>query len=168
MRVAPGIVVIDDIFPNHPAQADRLRRTSVWMGDVWKLAYILGEYRPDLHCLPIDCNPGGMLIVAGLDPDNDVPWEQYNAIVRRSSAPPDVLLPVDVTGRFGAYGPTDPLVPSVLASLRQLRTRGADRTLVKRVVGQLRRAAASGRWSDSGGPWAGRGYWRWQGSCLRA
>ncbi|WP_337133804.1 class I SAM-dependent methyltransferase, partial [Staphylococcus aureus] len=42
------LVVIDDIYPNHPAQAERDRRTRAWTGDVWKLHAILTDYRPDL------------------------------------------------------------------------------------------------------------------------
>ncbi len=39
---APGaIVVIDDIFPNHPAQGQRERRTRAWTGDVWRLVETL-------------------------------------------------------------------------------------------------------------------------------
>ena len=32
-----GMIVLDDIFPNHPLQARRVRESGVWTGDVWKI-----------------------------------------------------------------------------------------------------------------------------------
>jgi hypothetical protein len=67
LRAAPGaIAVIDDISPNHPAQAERERRTRAWTGGVWQLAKVLQRYRPDLLLLPLDAAPAGLLLVAGL------------------------------------------------------------------------------------------------------
>jgi hypothetical protein len=73
-RVAPrhGLIVIDDMIPNHPAQAARERRTKHWTGDVWKIRSVLREHRPDLYLLPLDTSPTGMLIVAGLNPASRV------------------------------------------------------------------------------------------------
>jgi hypothetical protein len=46
-HMAPwGLVVIDDIYPCHPAQARRSRRTGSWTGDVWRLLPVLREHRP--------------------------------------------------------------------------------------------------------------------------
>ncbi len=81
-----ALIVIDDIFPNHPLQTSRERQTQVWTGDVWKLYACLQKYRPDLKLIPIDAAPAGLLIVAGLDPNNRVLWDQYNSIIRDFSA----------------------------------------------------------------------------------
>jgi len=43
-----GVIVIDDVFPNHPLQAARRRQTQVWCGDVWRFVHLLTEVRPDL------------------------------------------------------------------------------------------------------------------------
>ncbi|MGM1054167.1 MAG: class I SAM-dependent methyltransferase [Pseudomonadota bacterium] len=59
------IVVVDDIFPGHPAQAERERRTRAWTGDVWKLAAVLETERPDLEIVKVDVFPTGLMIVKG-------------------------------------------------------------------------------------------------------
>ncbi|MBN2340504.1 MAG: class I SAM-dependent methyltransferase [Deltaproteobacteria bacterium] len=76
-----SVVVIDDIYPNTPAQATRNRETQVWTGDVWKFYRCLKEYRPDLCLVPIDTSPTGLLIITGMQPDNRILWKQYNSIV---------------------------------------------------------------------------------------
>jgi SAM-dependent methyltransferase len=95
-RAAPGaVVVFDDVFPNHPAQAERERRTRVWTGDIWRLVDVLRKYRPELFLLPVDAAPAGLLLVAGLDPSNRVLWENYDNIVSEAlaiSRPPSSVL----------------------------------------------------------------------------
>lgn len=101
----PGsALVIDDIFPNHPAQAARARRTAHWTGDVWKLVEILRKYRPDLHVSTLDTAPTGLALVAGLDPSNRVLWERYNPIVREFAAID--APPAPVLTRESALDPT--------------------------------------------------------------
>ena len=63
-----AIVAIDDVLPNHSAQAERLRRTRVWVGDVWKLVPTLHRWRPDLVMAVLDTAPSGLLLISGLDP----------------------------------------------------------------------------------------------------
>jgi hypothetical protein len=31
------LVAIDDIYPCHPTQAERQRRSGAWTGDIWKV-----------------------------------------------------------------------------------------------------------------------------------
>lgn len=59
------VVVVDDIFPGHPAQAERVRRTRAWTGDVWKLAYTLQKYRSNLKIKKLDVYPTGLMVVKG-------------------------------------------------------------------------------------------------------
>jgi len=66
------VVVVDDIFPGHPAQAERVRRTRAWTGDVWKLAAVLEEHRPDLMIQKLDVYPTGLMVVRGFGGDGDV------------------------------------------------------------------------------------------------
>jgi predicted O-methyltransferase YrrM len=91
-----GVVVVDDVLPNHPAQAQRERRTAAWCGTVWKFTEILRELRPDLTLELVDAAPCGLLIVTGLDASNRVLWEAYNPLVRRwrdtSDDPPTHVL----------------------------------------------------------------------------
>lgn len=116
----PGsLVVLDDIYPSHPAQAERRRRTQVWTGDIWKLHACLAAMRPDLVLVALDTAPTGLLLVAGLDPANRVLWDSYNPTVRRyreESAPP-----ADVLRRSGAWSPSDPRLDELLGQLWQAR-----------------------------------------------
>lgn len=96
------LVIIDDIFPNHPTQAARTRSTRVWTGDVWKLQACLTELRPDLLLLPLNTHPSGLLLVAGLNPSNRVLWDHYNPTVRLFS---EMEVPASVINREYAASP---------------------------------------------------------------
>lgn len=121
-RAAPGAVVaIDDILPNHPAQAARARRTSAWTGDVWRLAAILTRWRPDLFLLSLDTSPTGLLLVAGLDPRSRVLRAAYDAIVAEAldwAGPP-----ASVLARTEAVSPAGAELDRVIAALRESRAR---------------------------------------------
>lgn len=101
-----AILVVDDVLPNHPAQAERLRRTRVWTGDVWRLVPILQRWRPDLTLILLDTSPSGLLLVTGLDPANRVLWENYNPIVREALAMGDP--PSSIVMRSDAISPSTP------------------------------------------------------------
>lgn len=116
----PGtLVVVDDIYPSHSAQAERARRTRVWTGDIWKLHRCLAEERPDLFLLPLDTAPTGLLLVAGLDPANCVLWDRYNPIIRKYSAA--IEPSPEVLSRKGALSPANPIMVRMLATLKQHR-----------------------------------------------
>jgi SAM-dependent methyltransferase len=76
------VVVIDDVFPNHVVQADRVRKSAVWMGDIWKLGYCLKKWRSDLQLTYLDTSPSGLLVITGLKAKNHTLTERYNPIVR--------------------------------------------------------------------------------------
>jgi len=134
----PGtVVVIDDVYPSHPAQAERNRRTRVWTGDIWKLPRCLAEVRPDLFLLPLDTAPTGLLLVVGLDSANRVLWDRYSPIVRQYTAA--MAPPLEVLSRRDAMAPKDQRVAKVLAVLRQ--SRGATRV---EILPKLRAALATG------------------------
>jgi Glycosyl transferase family 2/Methyltransferase domain len=120
---APGAVtVINNIFPNHPAQAERARRTCAWTGDVWQLANVLQRHRPDLFLLPLDAAPAGLLLVAGLDPANRVLWDAYNTIVR--GVWECVGTPQSVIEREGAVDPASEVICHVIETLKSGRVKG--------------------------------------------
>jgi len=127
----PGTVaVIDDIFPNHPVQAARNRQTRAWMGDVWKLQAALAELRPDLLLIPVDTYPSGLLIVAGLDSNNRVLWDQYNPLVRRYKAIEET--PREILERQGALSPVD------LESRNRIDALATGRRVPADLVGKLK------------------------------
>jgi hypothetical protein len=116
----PGtVIVIDDIFPSHPAQAERQRRTRVWTGDVWKLHQLLSEVRPDLLLLPIDTAPSGLLLVTGLNPGSQVLWNIYNPMVRQykeAMTPPERVLM-----RTNAIDPASVAISDFLSEVTKVR-----------------------------------------------
>lgn len=119
-RAAPGaVVLVDDIFPNHPAQADRERRTASWTGDIWRLVEILRNHRPDLFLLALDTSPTGLLLVAGLDPANRVLWDLYNPVVRQMISLPGP--PQAVLERKGAVDPSGEEFSRVVEALKTAR-----------------------------------------------
>ncbi|MGH9354648.1 MAG: class I SAM-dependent methyltransferase, partial [Terriglobia bacterium] len=135
-RAAPGaLVVIDDIFPNHPAQAQRERRTRTWTGDIWRLAEVLRRHRPDLFLLPLDVAPTGLLLVAGLDPANRVFWDDYNSLVGKAREP--MQLPQSVLERRDALDPAGDELRRVIDTMKTARAEGCP---PHEIVSRLRRA----------------------------
>jgi predicted O-methyltransferase YrrM len=135
---APGaVVVIDDVYPNHPVQAERDRRTRVWTGDVWRLVEVLRRYRPDLFLLPLDTTPAGLLLIAGLDFANRVLRINYETILcelRNVAAPPPSVLE-----RHEAVDPSDKHFSHLIEILKNAREAGAP---PQQIVKQLQKAHA--------------------------
>lgn len=63
------VVVFDDVLPRNQGEASRTQCPGDWTGDVWKIWYLLNEYRPDLHVRLVDTDPTGTMVVWGLRPD---------------------------------------------------------------------------------------------------
>jgi len=120
-----AIVVIDDIFPNHPAQAKRDRATRHWTGDIWKLHHLLAKERPDLFLMPIDTAPTGLLLVWGLDSSNRRLWERYDKYIR-AYVYDNLTTPEEVIGRRGAVSPDR--VKDVLEAIGAIKDQRISRT----------------------------------------
>lgn len=101
-----GVILFDDVFPNHPLQAERTRQSGVWTGDVWKIPACLRQYRPDLELILLDTAPSGLLAVGGLDPGNRVLAQRYAQIVREFTEPGPALGAATLS-RDGAWPPAD-------------------------------------------------------------
>jgi hypothetical protein len=137
---ATSLVVFDDIFPNHPRQAERQRQTRVWMGDIWKIVPCLQQYRPDLLLLRVDVSQAGLLIVAGLDPENRELERQYPAIIRQFVDDEPQVTP-EVLSRAGSVAPDDTRLGDLIALLRKQRTSGASPGECYRALGAWRSSA---------------------------
>lgn len=122
----PGsVVIIDDIYPVHPLQAERQRASRFWTGDIWKIIPILRGFRPDLLLLPIDTEPTGSLVVIGLDPTNDALWDSFDIICEMAiSQMTDVH--DDILTRSQSFDPRDPLLQRVFSSLGDARANDDD------------------------------------------
>lgn len=131
----PGtIVVIDDIFPGHPKQAERERETVHWTGDVWKLYHILQKARPDLTLIPLDTHPTGLLLICGLDPDNRILWEEYNPTITRFM---NRAIPQAIIDRQGIISPTAQAFKGAAQIIKVARERNI---LLREKRGQIRTA----------------------------
>ncbi len=105
LSTATSVVVLDDVLPRSQIEAARDRRTSLWTGDTYKIADVLGRYRPDLTVVPIDTQPTGMLLVLGLDPASTVLADHYDEIVTEYATDDPQQLPDDVLHRRTAADP---------------------------------------------------------------
>ena len=126
-----ALVAVDDIFPNHPLQAERCRRTRAWCGDVWKIMGCLARYRPDLLLLRLDVEPAGLLLVAGFEPAHRGLRDLYNPIARSLAKHASPVVPVEILAREGALPPDDERVASLLALLKELERDRADHATVR-------------------------------------
>ena len=134
------LVVVDDILPNHPAQAERDRRTRVWTGDVWKLYDCLRRQRGDLILLPLNSAPTGLLLIAGLNAADTTLSDRYNPILRHYR---DIIAPPkEVLERTGVLPGHPETVQSVAIALRTARDEGADRGAVLRCLHEVLPSAA--------------------------
>lgn len=123
-RSHPGtIIVLDDIYPNHPVQARRERETLAWTGDVWKIVQILRDVRPDLELIPVDTYPAGTLIVLGADAGNQDFRKSFDFIIDSWQKPQDP--PQDVLQRKGALHPNDPVIGQLLSRVKTARCHAA-------------------------------------------
>lgn len=142
-----SLIIIDDVFPSHPAQARRDRATRFWTGDVWKIMTILRDRRPDLFVLGVDTAPTGLLLVIGADAANDALWRSFDDLVTEAiddqSDPPDHIL-----DRRDCLDPTDPLLARLMRHLADCRRRGTPPDVARLrelVVGAMPRKVAASR-----------------------
>lgn len=165
LYMAPwGLIVVDDIYPCHPVQASRRRRSRSWTGDVWKLLPILRQQRPDLTLLSLNAHTTGLLLIAGLGADNDTGGNAalsaaYTSLVRHWR--PIAAPPTQVLERHGAIPSNHPLVVELLHLLIKARQQSWT-------MPQLRAALApmQGRIATAEQEWCGRARELSQQPCL--
>lgn len=113
-----GLIIIDDVLPNHPVQANRDRGSRVWTGDVWRAVEVLKKFRPELNLYWLDTYPTGLLLITGLDPANRQLWTGFNPLMRELLADDFSSLlgagvgavaaapPKEILDRIGVHAPT--------------------------------------------------------------
>ena len=102
------LIAIANPFPRTPEQGMRHRNAINWAGDVWKLRKFLQEHRPELFITALEVAENGLLLVAGLDPNNRVLSERY-ATFCEEQRKKDVcaLPPLDILERQGSIPPNE-------------------------------------------------------------
>lgn len=129
------LIVVDDIFPCHPTQAERRRRSTAWTGDVWKLHAVLREWRRDLTLITLNAHTTGLLLIAGLDPDNRILRDHYAEIVGQWAR--DLPAPAAALRREGAVASDHAVVGALLDRLRAARDAGWDVARVREALRTL-------------------------------
>jgi hypothetical protein len=64
-----------------PRRADWNHPAFWWTGDVWKVLWILSQYRPELTIICMDAAPTGLVAVTGLNPSSTILSDRYFEIV---------------------------------------------------------------------------------------
>ena len=129
---AGSVVIVDDIYPAHALQGERIRQSRYWTGDVWKIIKIFEIHRPDLILLPLDTSPTGSLLVLGLDPENKTLWEKYDVlldlVINYMTETPD-----EIVQRTKKFDPLDPLIAHIFKLIRQGRETGTEVETLARI-----------------------------------
>ena len=122
---AASVIVVDDMLPRNVAEADRDRRRPrvgpAWAGDVYKLAGVLRDLRPDLVCLEVDTAPTGTIVVLLPDPDSTALLTAYDDLVEAVVVPDPQGVPDEILSRSRALDPEKLLAAPVWDDLRRLR-----------------------------------------------
>ncbi|EAR07918.1 class I SAM-dependent methyltransferase [Reinekea blandensis] len=130
------LVVVDDVFPCHPKQAERVRQTGSWTGDIWKLLPILKKYRPDLTLITLDSYTTGLLLISGLDSKNNQLSLAYPEIMKEYQR--DIEVPSEYLTRIGALRSDDSLVDSLLSILKEAKERSSSGKTLSRKLATLK------------------------------
>jgi len=83
---AGSVVMFHDTLPVAALPAARVRRTTHWCGDVWRIVPCLRRYRPDLTLVSVPAYPSGLTLVTGLDPSSSVLARAYDEAVAEFGA----------------------------------------------------------------------------------
>ena len=132
-----ALVVFDDVLPSHFAQAERDPRTASWMGDVWRIVQALREQRPDLFVALVDTQPGGMMLVYGLDAQSRALVDRYSELVDRARHD-RIGPPTEIIQRRNVISGRSPTLGALLATLALIR---AETTPRAEAVARLRAVA---------------------------
>lgn len=79
-----AVVLFHDIFPVIPKSARRERATKFWVGDTWKVMWILHKYRPDLKIVTIPTGPSGLGVVTNLNSKNSILQNNLSQIIEEA------------------------------------------------------------------------------------
>lgn len=121
-----GVIILDDMLPRNSLEAQRIRRTLSWAGDVYKVHDVLRRHRPDLTLVPINTEPTGSYLVVGLDPTSTLLDEVYAAELPTLHSADPQRVDSEWVRRTHAYDPKAVLSAPIWADLRTLRDQGAD------------------------------------------
>ena len=82
-----------------------MRHTRAWTGDVYSIIAVLARYRPELTVIPVDTTPTGLLLVLGLDPQNETLADRYHEILAEHRQPDPQPVPEELMDRLSVLPP---------------------------------------------------------------
>ena len=134
-----SIIVMDDMLPRNVDEAARDRHTSMWAGDVYKVALVLRRHRPDLVVLPMKTSPTGVMVVLGADPTNKTLHSRYDDVLSEWVTPDPQKVPQEIFDRSVAVNPQrffdSPIIPLLLK--HRGRGRGGGMSELREAVSAL-------------------------------
>jgi len=83
---ADTVVLLHDIFPVVPLSAQRERITKFWVGDTWKIMWILNKYRQDLKIVTIPTSPSGLGVITNLNKSNTTLQKDFGILIQEAMA----------------------------------------------------------------------------------
>ncbi|MGG7509592.1 class I SAM-dependent methyltransferase [Plantibacter sp. YIM 135249] len=133
-----GVIVLDDMLPRSVEEAARDRQTFYWAGDVFKVAEILREARPDLVIVPVNTAPTGVLLVTALDPSSRDLDAQYATRLEQLQSSDPQRVSRATLDRIDAVQATSVLRSRALPNLLELRHDTVSVEQVRNAVRGLR------------------------------
>lgn len=121
---ATSVIVLDDMLPRSSAEAARVQCRGAWAGDVFKVAELLRQHRPDLTAVPVNTLPTGVVVVVGLDPASRVLSDRYDAVLDELQAGDPQVVPDHVLARVDAADARSLGSSGLWSALRTLRESG--------------------------------------------
>ncbi len=118
---ATSVIVLDDMLPRSSAEAARVQCRGAWAGDVFKVAELLRQHRPDLTVVPVNTLPTGVVVVVGLDPASRVLSDRYDSLLDELQAGDPQVVPDHVLSRVDAADARSLAGSGLWSALRTLR-----------------------------------------------
>jgi hypothetical protein len=78
-----SFIILHDTIPKDEITASRVRQTTFWTGDVWKMILCLKEYRRDLQIYNINIPPSGLCVITHLNPKSKALLDNYEIISKK-------------------------------------------------------------------------------------
>jgi predicted O-methyltransferase YrrM len=121
-----SVVIFDDMLPRSVEEAARERHTRLWTGDLYPIIEVLARYRPEVATIPVDTQPTGLLLVAGLDPANTVLADHYDEIIAAYRRPDPQPVPQILLDRLTVQPPRRVLEAGFWRVLDEQRMQPSD------------------------------------------
>lgn len=140
-----GVIVLDDMLPRNALEAARVRRTTEWTGDVFKVAEFILEHRPDLTLVPVNTSPTGTCVIVGFGAGTAALEEHMAALLDVCRTPDPQHIAAVWLRRESAVDPAALLDSGAWQQLAAGRVAGDDLGAVRATLAALPRMTSRTR-----------------------